>query len=71
MLWANWDESSGAFTAGNEPGIVAEADRQKVADWLDDPWATDPEYEHPDAGKIAHLSFIAASYRPEYWYFEV
>ena len=69
--WVGWNESSGEYSTGDETGIVAEEDREKVADWLADPWADNPQYVHPDAVKIAHLSFIAASYRPEYWYFEV
>ena len=71
LPWKEWNKGSGKYTAGDEAGTVAEADREKVALWLADPWAADPEYVHPEAAKIAHLSFIAASYRPEYWYFEV
>ena len=71
VRWLNWDKSSGNYKAGYETGIVAQGDREKVALWLADPWAHNPKYMHPDAVKIAHLSFIAASYRPEYWFFEV
>ena len=71
LPWTSWNEESGKYTAGDEAGTVTEEDREKVALWLADPWAKDPKYMHPDAVKIAHLGFIAASYRPEYWYFEV
>ena len=65
MRWSGYNEA-GKYTAGDETGMVREADREKLTRWL-----ADPNYEDPNAAKIAHLEFIASSYRPEYWYFEV
>ena len=65
MRWSGWNKS-GKYTAGDETGMVCEADREKLTRWL-----ADFRYEGPNAAKIAHLTFIAAAYRPEYWYFEV
>lgn len=50
----------------HEAGIVLEQDRSKLEQWLKDPNAV-PENQR----RIAHLKFIATSYKPQYWWFEV
>ena len=43
---------------------MEKSDREKLKRWL-----KDLKYEGQRA-QIAHIAFIAGSYKPEYWYFE-
>ena len=43
---------------------MEKADREKLKLWLED-----LNYEGERA-QIAHIAFIAGSYKPQYWYFE-
>ena len=46
-------------------GVVMQDDRDKLQKWLED-----VNY-NGEAAQVAHLHFIAAHYRPQFWWFEV
>ena len=65
-----FDSASGVYTvqhgeAAVPGGVVTEDDRGKLQEWL-----KDVSYEG-ELAQVAHLAFIAAHYKPQFWWFEV